>query len=174
MSSGGDGKEQSRAGRPALAGCAQVYPAQSRVGDRRPLRIVVADERRLMRVAVTKALKAAAGFDVVGVAAPGTDVLSITRAAAPDVVLLATRSLGSESLGCLARLCECHPDVKVIVCSATTDLEHIEKAFRRGACGYVLTPVEPAELVAAIQRVVEGAGYRPRIVPALDQDALRA
>jgi DNA-binding NarL/FixJ family response regulator len=120
-----------------------------------------------MRIAVTKALKADARFDVVGVAAPGTDVLSITRAAGPDVVLLATRSLGSESRGCLARLCECHPDVKVIVCSASAELEQIERVFRLGACGYVVTPVEPAELVAAIRRVVEGAGYRPGTVPAL-------
>jgi DNA-binding NarL/FixJ family response regulator len=126
----------------------------------RPLRIVVVDHRWFPRVGVATALKAETSLEVVGEAACGTDVLSITRSAAPDVVLLGTRIPNHDGLACLSLLRECHPEVKVIVCSASADLDHIEAAFRLGASGCILSTIAPAELAGAIRRVVEAAEYR--------------
>jgi DNA-binding NarL/FixJ family response regulator len=137
----------------------------------RPLRIVVVDHRWIRRVAVAAALKADASLEIVGEVPCGRDVLSITRSAAPDVVLLGTRIPNDDGLSCLSLLRECHPEVKVIVCSASADLDHIETVFRLGASGCILSTIAPVELAAAIRRVVEAAEYHagrddPRGAPA--------
>jgi DNA-binding NarL/FixJ family response regulator len=128
------------------------------VSSDRLLRIVVADHR-LARVGVAAALKAETDLEVVGEASYDTDVLSITRLAGPDVVLLGTRIPDHDGLGCLSLLRERHPEVKVIICSASADLDHIEAVFRLGASGCILSTIAPAELAAAIRRVVEAAEY---------------
>jgi DNA-binding NarL/FixJ family response regulator len=98
-----------------------------------PLRIVLDDDERMFRAGIASALRADAGLDVVGEATSGTDVFSIIRSVEPDAVLLATRAPEHNRLGRLSRLRECFPEVKVIVCLASADLEQIEAAFRLGA-----------------------------------------
>jgi CheY-like chemotaxis protein len=127
-------------------------------GDRL-LRIVVAADHPLIRVGVATALKADVGLDVVGEASAGTDVLSITRSAGPDVVLLATNRREQDGLGCLSLLRERYPEVKVIVCSGSADLDHVEAVFRLGASGCILSTIAPADLAGAVRRVVEAAEY---------------
>jgi DNA-binding NarL/FixJ family response regulator len=137
----------------------------------RLLRIVVAADHPLIRVGVTTALKADVGLEVVGEASAGTDVLSITRSAGPDVVLLAPQRRKDGGLGCLSRLCECYPEVKVIVCSGSADPDHIEAVLRLGASGCILSTIAPADLAAAVHRVVEAADYHALGTPAIKQDA---
>jgi DNA-binding NarL/FixJ family response regulator len=123
------------------------------------LRVVVAADHPLIRVGVATALKTDVGLDVVGEVSAGTDVLSITRSAGPDVVLLATHRREHDGLVCLSRLRESYPEVKVIVCSGSADPDHIEAVFRHGASGCILSTIAPTDLAAAVRRVVEAAEY---------------
>jgi DNA-binding NarL/FixJ family response regulator len=125
----------------------------------RLLRVVVAADHPLIRVGVATALKTDVGLDVVGEVSAGTDVLSITRSAGPDVVLLATHRREHDGLVCLSRLRESYPEVKVIVCSGSADPDHIEAVFRHGASGCILSTIAPTDLAAAVRRVVEAAEY---------------
>jgi DNA-binding NarL/FixJ family response regulator len=121
---------------------------------------MVVDDRWIFRVALAAALKADTSLEIVGEVPCGPDVLSITRSAAPDVVLLGTRIPNHDGLGCLSLLRECHPEVKVIVCPASADLDHIEAVFRLGASGCILSTIAPVELAAAIRTIVEAAEYQ--------------
>jgi DNA-binding NarL/FixJ family response regulator len=121
---------------------------------------MVVDDQWIRRVAVAAALKADTSLEVVGEVPCGRDVLPLTRSTAPDVVLLGTRILNHDALGCLSLLRESHPEVKVIVFSASRDLDHIEDVFRLGASGCILSTIAPLELAAAIRRIVEAAEYR--------------
>jgi CheY-like chemotaxis protein len=154
--SGRNGTDVCRSARPALVESEPVRAARAKL-----LRIAVAD-LRCARVDVAAVLKADTGLEVVGEASHDRDVLSITRSTGPDVVLLGTRIPDHDGLGCLSLLRECHPEVKVIVCSASPDLDHIENVFRLGASGCILSTIAPAELAAAIRRVVEAAEYHAR------------
>ncbi|WP_372459401.1 response regulator transcription factor, partial [Streptomyces huiliensis] len=53
-----------------------------------PLRIVVADDERMVRTALCAILGAEPGMEVVGEAATGVEALSVTRATRPDIVLM--------------------------------------------------------------------------------------
>ncbi|HEX4679782.1 MAG TPA: response regulator transcription factor [Gaiellaceae bacterium] len=121
---------------------------------------MVVDDQWIRRVAVAAALKADTSLEIVGEVPCGSDVLSLTRSAAPDVVLLGTRIPNQDGLGCLSLLRECHPEVKVVVFSASADLDHVEDVFRLGASGCILSTIAPLELAAAIRRIVEAAEYQ--------------
>jgi CheY-like chemotaxis protein len=153
---GTNGRDVFRSARPALVECQPVRASHDGL-----LRIVVA-HHRWARVDVAAVLKADTGLEVVGEASHDRDVLSIVRSTRPDVVLLGTRIPDHDGLGCLSLLRECHPEAKVIVCSASPDLDHIENVFRLGASGCILSTIAPAELAAAIRMVVEAAEYHAR------------
>jgi DNA-binding NarL/FixJ family response regulator len=124
------------------------------------LKVVVADDLPARRAAVMAALGAEAEIEVVGQATLGADVLAVTRAVVPDGVLIAASASTHDLLRCVSWLSERHPEVKIIVISASIDRDHIETAFQLGACGYVRTPIQPSGLAAAIRRVVEANAYR--------------
>jgi len=115
------------------------------------LRVLIADDHRLMLAATTRALS---GFDdlrVVGETDVGSKVLPKVRESNPDVVLLDLRMPELDGLQCLARLREHHPDVCVILLSSYTDSTHIEAAKAGGAAAYIAKTIDPADLANAIR-----------------------
>jgi DNA-binding NarL/FixJ family response regulator len=134
------------------------------------VRILLADDHGLMLAGARHALVADGGFDVVGEAGTGPEVLPLVKQVAPDVVLLDLRMPGIDGLGCLQRIRSAYPNVKVVMCSMSSDLDHIEGAFKRGACGYILKAIEPRDLGSAIRQAIEGTAYHAFGLPAMDAD----
>jgi DNA-binding NarL/FixJ family response regulator len=125
------------------------------------MRVLVADDHPLIVAGVRTVLEQDEAFTIVGEAHSGSDVLPLVGRLDPDLVLLDMRLPGMDGMGCLARIRERHPDVKVVVLSAVADSERVEAALAEGACGYVLKTVDPNALLAAIHQSVEGEGYHP-------------
>jgi DNA-binding NarL/FixJ family response regulator len=125
------------------------------------MRVLVADDHPLIVAGVRTVLEQDEAFTVVGEAHSGSDVLPLVGRLDPDLVLLDMRLPGMDGMGCLTRIRERHPDVKVVVLSAVADSAGVEAALAEGACGYVLKTVDPDALLAAIHQSVEGEGYHP-------------
>jgi DNA-binding NarL/FixJ family response regulator len=123
------------------------------------LRIVLADDHRLTLAGVRAALEQSGHIDVVGEAFSGEDVLPVVRSCNPDVVLLDLRLPKVDGLTCLDMLRKNHPDVKVVMFSATTTPDEIESALRRGASAYILKSVNPLDLAAVVRQAVEATVY---------------
>ncbi len=122
-----------------------------------------------------QALEADEGFEIVGEAQLGSEVLPLVGRTAPDVVLLDIRMPGIGGLDCLQRIRERHPDVKVVMCSMSSDPDKIQSAFRLGACGYILKTINPIDLASAIRQAVEGTAFHALGLPAMsEQTAGRA
>ena len=126
---------------------------------RKPIRIVLADDHRLILEGVTRALEAAGGFEILGVAPNGSAVLPLVRRTSPDLVLLDLRMPGMDGLTCIDQLRRQHPDVKVVVMSAFTDPAQIQAALKRGAAGYILKTISPVDLPSALRQAVEGTVF---------------
>jgi DNA-binding NarL/FixJ family response regulator len=75
-----------------------------------------------------------------------------------------------DGLACLDRLRKHHPSVKVIVLSVFSDAEQIERALKRGACGYIVKSVNPLDLPAAIRQAYEGTVYHALGLPEVEED----
>jgi DNA-binding NarL/FixJ family response regulator len=135
------------------------------------MKILLADDHGLMLAGVRHALEND-GFQVVGEARTGSEVLPLVGRTAPEVVLLDLRMPGIDGLGCLQRIRDQYPDVKVVMCSMSSDPDQIQGAFQRGACGYILKTINPIDLGSAIRQAVEGTAYHALGLPAMDEESV--
>ena len=129
------------------------------------MRVVIADDHRLMLAGIRRALETADDIEIVGEAHTGSQVLPLVARTSPDVVLLDVRMPQLDGLACLDLIRTRHPDVKVVMLSMFSEAEHIEAALVRGACGYILKSVNPLDLPSAVRQAVEGTVFHPFGVP---------
>lgn len=123
------------------------------------LRVVVADDHRLMLEALRLALEHAEGIELVGSANEGRKVAPLVASTRPDVVLLDFRMPDMDGLAVLDVLRKRHPQVKVVMLSGHDDPGLIEEALRRGASAFILKQIDPADLAAALRQAVAGTVY---------------
>jgi two-component system NarL family response regulator len=135
------------------------------------MRVLIADDHPLWRIAVDAALADDEGFEVVAEASSGSEVLPLVAAASADLVLLDLAMPGADGLTCLDRLVKQHPQVKVVALSGSSDPELVEAAFQRGACGYIVKTIEIGELPAAIREAVNATSGQATGLPARHDDA---
>lgn len=124
-----------------------------------PVKVLVADDHRLMLAAVRRALTDADGFEIVGEVSVGSQVVPAVREAAPDVVLLDLRMPELDGLSCLERLRKQNPEVAVVILSSYSDPEQIEQARTGGARAYVVKTVEPVDLPGVLRAAVAGGEF---------------
>jgi len=125
----------------------------------RAVRVLIADDHRLMVEGTKQALERAGGFEVVGEASNGAQVLPLVRRLQPDLVLLDLRMPQMDGLTCLARIRKEFPEMKVAILSVSQDQELIQTALKRGANAYIVKSVDPDDLPAALRQTVEGTVF---------------
>jgi DNA-binding NarL/FixJ family response regulator len=124
------------------------------------IRVVIADDHRLMLEAVKTALEQAQDIEVVGEAMTGSQVLPLVAQTNPDLVVLDIRMPEMDGLTCLDRLRQRYPRVKVVMLSAADDRHLIESALSRGASAFVLKHIEPRDLASALRQACDGSVFR--------------
>ncbi len=123
------------------------------------LRVLLADDHRLILASVRNALEESGEFEVVGEAMTGNQVLTLVKRTLPDVVVLDIRMPGMDGLVCLDQIKKRHPEIKVIVLSASTDQKLIENVLKRGASAYIVKSVNPIDLPSAIRQSLDETVY---------------
>jgi DNA-binding NarL/FixJ family response regulator len=123
------------------------------------IKVVVADDHRLIVEAVRCVLEAAGDFEVVGEATSGSQVLPVVSRMNPDVVILDLRMPGMDGLKCLDLIRARHDAVRVVVLSGVEDHDSIQAALRRGASAFVGKHVDPRDLPSVVRQVVDESVY---------------
>jgi DNA-binding NarL/FixJ family response regulator len=123
------------------------------------LRVLVADDHRLMLAAVRRALAEAEDFEIVGEVSVGSHVVPAARETKPDVVLLDMRMPELDGLACLERLRKHDPTIAVVILSSYSDKAQIEAARQAGALGYVVKTVEPVDLAAVLRSAISDESF---------------
>jgi len=103
-----------------------------------------------------QALQKAGGFEVVGEAVNGVQVLPLVRRLKPELVLLDLRMPQMDGLTCLAKIRKEFPDIKVAILSVSQDPELIQTALKRGACAYIVKSIDPDDLAGALRQAIDG------------------
>jgi DNA-binding NarL/FixJ family response regulator len=127
-----------------------------------PIRVVIADDHRLMLDGIKHALETASDIKVVGEAMTGDDLVALVPRVRPDVVILDMRMPHGDGLATLQALQKSHPEIKVIMLSMFDDPERIEKALACGAASYMVKSINPLDLPSTIRGAFDGAVYYPR------------
>lgn len=136
------------------------------------LKILLADDHPVVLEGVRRALEADGGFEVVGETLHGTEVMPLVGRLHPQVVLLDICMPRIDGLTCLDRIRAVHPDVKVVICSMSSEPEEVQEAFRRGAAGYIVKNVNPRDLPSAVRQAVDGTAYHAMGLPAIAEDPI--
>jgi len=134
------------------------------------VRVLIADDHPLLRVGLRRALEAD-GFEVVGEASSGDELLSLVRRRQPEVVLLDLAMPGVPGLSCIDQIVAAQPAVHVVALAESADPVQIEAVFKHGARGYVVKTIENRDLSSAIRQAVDGTAYHAYGLPALRQDS---
>ena len=119
------------------------------------IRVVVADDHELVRLALRAVLEEA-GIEVVGEASGGLAAIDLSVDLAPDVLVLDVRMPDMGGVEVCGRLAELAPDVRIVVLSSFSEDEDIFGALAAGAASYIMKDVKPEALVATIRGVAGG------------------
>jgi DNA-binding NarL/FixJ family response regulator len=131
-----------------------------------PVRVLLADDHRLMREGTAALLADDERIEVVGMAGDGAEALALAERRRPDVVLLDLNMPGMDGLQACARLRVMRPPPapEVLMLTVSEEEPDLYAALRVGAAGYLTKDVPPAELIEAVLAVAHG---EPRIAPAM-------
>jgi DNA-binding NarL/FixJ family response regulator len=123
------------------------------------MKVVIADDHQLVLNGIRSALNGAEDIEVIGEARRGSQVLPLVNQLRPDAVLLDIRMPEMDGIACLELIRKRFPEIRVVMLSVHSDAERIESALRRGASGYIVKSISPADLGAALRNAVEGTVF---------------
>lgn len=126
-----------------------------------PIRVMIADDHRLVRAGLSELLRDQPGIEVVGEAEDGEAVLDMAPRLKPDVILMDVQMPRLGGIEATRRLSTGHPEVRVIALSALDADPVPARIMEAGAWGFLGKSAEPDEVITAVRRVADGERYVP-------------
>ncbi|MDA0567902.1 response regulator transcription factor [Streptomonospora sp. S1-112] len=123
------------------------------------LRVVLADDERMIRAGMRAILSADPGIDVVGEAADGAEAVALVAEHRPDIALLDVQMPGTDGLAATEAITARHPGTAVVILTTFSEDAYIARALSGGASGFVLKTGDPRDLVAGLHAVAQGGAY---------------
>lgn len=123
------------------------------------IRIVVADDHRIVREGLLHMLGNEEDMVVVGQAENGERAVQISRDLAPDAVIMDVSMPVMNGMEATRIITGASGRVKVIALSVHADRYHVDEMIQAGASGYVLKDCAFKELISAIRAVCSGRTY---------------
>lgn len=123
------------------------------------IRIILADDHRLLRSGLKLLLGRSAKIEFIGEASDGETTLRLFEELRPDILLLDLSMPKMGGMDCLKEIKSRYPGAKIIVLTMHDDEEYIKEAMKAGAAGYVHKGAVDTELFKAIDQVAKGQLY---------------
>jgi len=120
------------------------------------IRVVIADDHRVVRVGLEQLLSTFDDIQAVGFAEGGEEAIALCMALDPDVLLLDLSMPDVDGIEVTDQLRDTAPRTRVVVFTSFSDRERIVRALDAGAIGYLLKDAEPEEILAAIRAAARG------------------
>ncbi len=135
------------------------------------IRIILADDHRIIREGIRTLLEREEGLEVVGEANDGREVLRLHEKCRPEVVIMDIAMPNLNGIDATRQLVDKHPDTKIIALSMHSDHRFVAEMLQAGASGYLLKDCVYEELVRAIHLVCQNKTYlSPDIASVLVED----
>jgi two-component system, NarL family, response regulator NreC len=129
---------------------------------RPPLRIIVVDDHGIVREGLMALLDREGDMEVVGSAATGEAAIVAAERLQPDIMIMDLALPDLNGIDATQRIVSLYPEISIIALSASHTCEHVSRALRAGARGYVVKDAKGAELVEAVRTVGAGRQYLSR------------
>lgn len=113
------------------------------------VRVVLAEDEAIIRLDLKETLKEE-GYDVVGDTGRGDRAVELVGELDPDVVILDVKMPGLDGIEAARRIAASH-DTAVVILTAFSQRELIDRAIEAGALAYLVKPFSRSELVPAVE-----------------------
>ena len=120
------------------------------------IRVLIADDQRVVRDGLTMLVGLIDGVQVVGTACDGAEAVRLAEDHRPDVVLMDLRMPGTDGIAATADLRQRLPATRVLVLTTYADEDAIVPALQAGARGYLTKDASAEQIEAAIYAVRAG------------------
>jgi DNA-binding NarL/FixJ family response regulator len=135
-----------------------------------PIRVLLADDHPLVCAGLAALLAQQGDMEVVATAIDGREALRAARELSPDVVIMDVSMPGMNGIEAAERIRDLGGGAKVVMLSMHDSAEHVYRALRAGATGYLLKESAGREVVDAVRAVLAGRRYLSDRIPG--QEAL--
>jgi DNA-binding NarL/FixJ family response regulator len=120
------------------------------------IRVLLAEDHRLVRAGLERLLATVPDIQVVGGAADGAEAIELAAQTRPDIVLMDLSMPNVSGIEATRAIVAANEAVQVVVLTSLTDRDRILAALDAGAIGYLLKDAEPDELIDGIRAAARG------------------
>lgn len=128
------------------------------------LRILLADDHKMVREGLKMLINSQSDMEVVGEAENGNEAIAQFENLKPDVLVLDISMPKLNGLKTAKKMKSLYPEVKILTLTRHSGDGYLHQLIKSGASGYILKQSAPSELIRAIKHVYKGMSY---IDPAL-------
>jgi DNA-binding NarL/FixJ family response regulator len=121
-----------------------------------PVRVLIADDQKIVREGLVSLLSLLPGIDVVGAATDGDDAVRQALALRPDVVLMDLNMPRCNGVEATGQLRDRQPGTRVVVLTTYADDDWVFAALQAGARGFLTKDAGAEEIHRAIATVASG------------------
>ncbi len=125
--------------------------------------VLLVDDQRLIRAGLRMLIEDTTDLPVVGEALNGVEAVRLCAELTPDLVVMDLRMPGLDGVAATRQISG-SPRAKVLVLTTFDDDGHLFPALSAGAAGYFVKDAEPAVLLDAIRRTVDGGLFSPALL----------
>ena len=137
------------------------------------IRVLIADDHKIMLAGLRSLLEKQTDFDVVGEADNGRKAVQMAKEIKPDVVVMDVSMPDLNGIEATKQIIESLPGTRVVALSMHSDKRFVMGMLRAGASGYLLKDCASQELANAIVQVAGGKKYlSPEITGVVIDDFL--
>jgi DNA-binding NarL/FixJ family response regulator len=123
------------------------------------IRIVLADDHKILRHGLSQALGSEEDMEIVGQAENGYQAVKLAQEVTPDIVIMDIAMPELNGIEAARQILKVNPQVKIVALSMHSNKKFIHEMFKTGAMGYLLKDCEYAELINAIRVVMRNMTY---------------
>ncbi|MFB9877822.1 response regulator [Planobispora siamensis] len=144
------------------------------MGERRPTRILLADDHALVRQGLRLILDAEPDLTVVAEAGNGAEAVELADAREVDLAILDIAMPRMTGIQAAREISRRAPEIRLLMLSMYDNEQYLFESLRAGACGYVLKSVADRDLLEACRAAMRGEPFLyPGAVTTLIRDYLR-
>lgn len=128
------------------------------------INVMLADNFQMLRDGFRILLQCHPGISILNETDDGNSVVKFAKQLKPDVLILDVKMPGIDGIEITRQIRNNVPDTRILALSMYTDEDHIMKALKAGASGYLQTDCAFEELILAIKTISSGRYYLGRAV----------
>jgi two-component system NarL family response regulator len=134
-------------------------------------RVLVVDDHAVLRRGIQSIVRAWPGWEIAGECGSGEEAVRLFPVLKPDITLMDISMPGMGGLEATRVICQQNPEAKILLLTLHDSIEWVRSAFQAGARGYLLKSDTEAELMRALETVINSDIYAS---PRLDSSRVQA